>query len=223
MMLENFLTPSARSSQRRIGPSGLGNPCDHCLADDMSAVLPGHATEPRPSGLAAIIGTGMHFFLEHLFVGQEWDDIKYQGELSNLECAYIDNYGTITGTADAYAMATVVDFKFPGIKKIKHYKQSGVPVDYYYQRQFYGRGIANLGWPVNQVANLFIPRDSNDPRDIWYDIAPFDPSLCDKAEKRANIIWNDYVLEGRSDELGSDDECYTCNNIFPNGEMVFDA
>lgn len=222
MMLEDLLYPSARTQQKEIGPSGLGNPCDHCLAEDMQKILPGHVVRRDEPGLAAIIGTGLHYYMEGLLIGERWDDIRYQSELSGLHCADIDNYGPIYGTADAYALSTVVDFKFSGVKRITHYKNDGIPIDYAYQRQFYGRGVRNLGLPVRQVANLFIPRDSNDPKKIWWDVVDYDENMCIAAERRANTIWNEFVLAGKADELGSDDDCYTCNNIFPDGELIFD-
>lgn len=218
MMTSKIRNPSKRDMQIKIGPSGIGDPCDHCVAELMNVKHQrdkGRHVAPVLSGnLAAWNGTAIHFFLEHLFVGVEWDSIGYEHE-SRMYIGNIPGYGDITGSADAYSSkhATVVDFKTSTLAKIRSYKLHGVGQTYDCQRQLYGRGKELQGKPIEYVVNLYIPRDGNSFNDIWASYALYDPDLAERALRRAATIWNEYVLTDNIDELGSDDDCFTCNRF----------
>lgn len=213
MMIADIAQPDDRSRQVKIGPSGLGDPCDHCVAETMAHQLHPERYVPDEPNLRTLTGTAWHQFLEQRFVGSKWDEVQHHREMKKLRVGTIEGYGEIVGTADAYSpeFATVVDFK-TGVKaSLNKKKRNGLGQTYDYQRHIYGKGIENAGLPIKFVANLFIPTDGFFMSDIWYDIAEYDPTKADRALARASLIFHDYVLTDRIDELGSDEDCFTCN------------
>src|SRR5690606_15572867 len=81
------------------------------------------------------------------------------------------------------------------------------------QRQLYGRGKELQGKPIKYVVNLYIPRDGSSFDDIWASYALYDPDLAERALRRATTIWQEYVVTGKIDELGSDDDCFQCTRF----------
>lgn len=211
-----LLLPDTRSRAVKIGPSGIGDPCDRCVGETMRLRLPGVPFRSRPPGLKAFRGTGMHMAIEqqladtaHLMADND------MGE--RLEQAYdiqeIPGYGMIRGTTDYYRqdLATVIDWKSSDRAKIRKYRMNGVPTVYEYQGDSYGLGISNLGLPVRWVSIIFFPADSNNWDDIWQYVKPFDADNARRAFRRATTIWEQFVLLGRVSELASDDDCWRCN------------
>lgn len=215
MMTGTIAQPSDRSYQVKIGPSGLGDPCDYCVAATMAQQLDPTRATPSKGNLAAWNGTAIHKYLELLFIGEKWDAIGFRREMPKLYIGTIPGYGKIVGTADAYGEEheTVVDYKTSTLAKIRGYKTKGIPQSHDYQRDMYGRGTELKGLPVKYVANLYIPRDGFNFSDMWYDIALYDPNKADRAITRATTIFNDYVLADKIDELGVDDSCFPCNSF----------
>lgn len=219
MMIKGITTPTKRDKQIKIGPSGIGDPCDHCVAALMDVhhqrtLGNADAAAPLSGNLAAWMGTAMHYYLEHLFVGPAWDAIGFERE-EKLYIGNIPGYGDVHGSADAYSetFAAVGDYKSSTLAKIRGYKMHGVGQNYNCQRQLYGRGKELQGKPVRWVINFFVPRDGTSFSDIWADIAPYDRDLADRALARATKIFQEYVVPGKIDELGSDDDCYSCNRF----------
>lgn len=215
MIVAAIAAPGDRSHQIKIGPSGLGDPCDRCVALQMNHRLHPEQFVPSRGSLPTWIGTAIHFFLENTLVGRQWDAVGTHRELSNLYIGTIPGYGKIKGTTDVYSeeFATAVDYKGSKMAKVRSYKFSGIPQTHEYQRQMYGRGIERLGLPIKYVANLYIPRDGFGFDDMWFDIAEYDPDKADRAIARATTIYQDYVVPGRIDELGSDEDCFTCTSM----------
>ena len=213
-LLNTAFGPSTRDKQLSIGPSGIGDPCDYCVAQLMAQRITGKHVDDRGS-LATWIGTAIHLLLQELLTGPNADPSLRPLELiaeNKILCGEIEGYGEIRGTTDLFipGYGIVVDWK--GTKKdlIKKYKLHGTDTAYSYQRDIYGKGYADAGYDVRYVANVFIPRDGWRFSDCWIDIAPFVYKNAEDALHRAEVIWNDYVVPGQIDELASDDDCWNC-------------
>lgn len=207
--------PDSRSQQVKIGPSGIGDPCDKCVADTMSLMLPGKVHTPSPGGLKAFFGTGFHLLMQErvteFAMGQK-TRLKILAE-SQFDIAEIPGYGTIRGTTDCLFDTTVFDWKTSDRPKIGKYRLKGVPNNYRYQAHMYGLGATLAGHTVEWVSLVFFPRDSNDTRDIWQHVEPFNPEMARRAIARAATIWDDFVLAGRTNELDSDLDCWRCKGF----------
>lgn len=215
-LLGTAFGPTDRDVQVSIGPSGVGDPCDYCVAKLMAGRLTG-APPPDQGSLATWIGTAIHKYLELRLTGESapkhLEPLKLVAERKVL-CGYIEGYGEIYGSTDVYTPLEgggIIDWKGTKRELIKKYKLHGVPTTYGYQRATYGKGFVDAGEPVSWVANVFIPRDGWRFSDCWWDIQPFNYNDAVDALKRAEIIWNDYVVPGNIEELGSDDDCWNCN------------
>jgi len=208
--------PTRRDRQVAIGPSGVGDPCDYCVARLMAARLTG-AVSSDGGSLATWIGSAIHEYLEHRLTGPdappELADMGLIAEEHGVVCGYIEGYGEIKGSPDLYVTLDnlLIDWKGTKKDKIKKYKLHGVPMVYDYQKHLYAKGENDNGRKVEWVANVFIPRDGFSYNDCWWDITPYDPQAALNALRRAEVIWNDYVVPGEIEELASDDDCWTCN------------
>lgn len=200
--IEQITQPSDRDKQRRVGPSGLGDACPLCLAK----ALAGESDE-RSFSMYPWLGTAVHYYLEdHVFPDAE-HELK-------LYCGDVPGYGKIYGTTDLYWDKTVGDWKIVGLKRIKSFRVNGPPQNYRYQAMIYAKGAELSGREVEDIAIVFIPRDSGNPQDIWVYEEPYQPEMADAALERAGVLYNDFVLTGKIDELPSDDDCFNCNGYF---------
>ena len=109
--------------------------------------------------------------------------------------------------ADAKA---AVDWKIVGKRKISHYRVNGVPEQYRYQAMLYGMGLHLKGEPIENIAIVFIPRDSGNVKDIWVHEEAWQPEMAEAALARAKAIF-DHVQEHGWQELESDVDCFSCN------------
>lgn len=216
-LLEKIFAPTERDSQTLIGPSGLGNPCDVCLALELAVTL-GHEQPDPGANLPTWIGTAMHSYIE-MRLAQETNLLLEH----RVTVGEIAGYGTIKGTADVYHrdVQLIVDWKGSSKAKIRGYKFGGIPTNHEYQRALYGLGARNAGLEVELVANVYIPRDGFRLSEVWYDVKPYDEGLAHAALQRAETIWTEYVLPNRIDLLGSDDDCFACNSF--TGEVVLNG
>lgn len=204
--------PKARDKQIKIGPSGIGDPCEVCVANTLALMLPGRKKRPEPIKLGSWVGTAGHDFLQRLIDAQEWDG--WASELK-LVCGEIPGYGTVTGHTDGYdkGSATVVDYKFVGTNTFKKLKRKGMGHRYGTQRNVYGRGIELLDLPIERVMNFVIPVGMGlaTVNDILVDVDYYRPEVAEAAFTRAGVIWDDWVKPGRMDELESDPDCFECS------------
>ena len=212
-------TPKARDKQVQIGPSGVGNPCEVCLAAEMAHLLPGAPLrKPNKLSLASWMGSAVHAYLEALFNTPEMRE-RFPGWVAEqkLYCGDIPGYGPITGSADGYdpISATVLDWKIVGANSFQRMKMYGVDVKYDYQRHVYGRGIELLGLPIKYVLNFIFLAGSTAPdfRHILPSADHYRPEMSEIAFARAGRIYQEYVLPGRQHELESDPDCYQCLGI----------
>jgi len=152
---------SARSMQKRIGPSQVGTPCHRRLAFEMSD-LPGtrDLNDPWPS----ILGTAAHAWLADCFAAA--NPVYPNPPIWLLESRVDVGFG-LRGSSDVFHVPTgcVVDWKVLGSTTYDKYTQctkespTGSPSEEYrVQAHCYGMGFARAGYTVNRVAIAFFGR-----------------------------------------------------------------
>lgn len=182
-----------RSLQKRIGPSEIGIPCEHCLA----AKLAGWAEAEAGIPWASTVGTAIHQLLEQFFMearqkvepalGPEVP-YRYWTEQSVL-------VGTIGGQEiwgstdllDVQAGATV-DWKCVAKSSLDNYKRKGPSEQYRVQAHLYAKGWNDAGIKVQRVSICFLPRTTSNfyGRHWWSE--PYNPEIAAQALERANRV-----------------------------------
>lgn len=195
-IIENEIARQPRSLQKRIGPSEIGNPCDHCLA----ARLAGWERVEQVAWLP-LIGTAVHAWLEHVFTRVNEEETR----LGRAPICYAEQTVTvgqiggedITGSTDLFLpdqLATAsegmtVDWKIVGNTTLNRVKTSRDPgVQYTAQAHLYAKGWENAGYPVSHVAVYFMPRNKMRLADGYVWIDEYQPAIADKALQRANHV-----------------------------------
>lgn len=212
-LINQITEPSARTLQRRVGPSSLGNPCAKCLGREMWMTdndIEGYEDE---FSMYPWIGTAVHAYLEdNVF---QTDDFLHE---QKLYVGDVRNYGPIKGTADLvhkeptpHLPTLVGDWKIVGLKKIKSYRVNGAPSQYRYQAQIYARGCELAGMPVENIAIIFIPRDSGNVNDIFVHEEQYQPEMAARALDRAGDIYEAVLSDGWA-SLPSHVDCWQCNS-----------
>ena len=141
-----------RTLQRELGPSEVGHPCMRKMAFGLMEVP---RCNPEYDPLPSVIGVAMHTWLQE---AAEYDNRQLGWRRWIAETRVHVTPG-LFGTADLYdvATATVIDWKNLGYTSFPaHVKDPGIT--YRNQVQMYGKGFANLGYPVKQVAIAMLPR-----------------------------------------------------------------
>lgn len=212
-LINEITRPTARTLQRRIGPSSLGNPCARCVGREMWATDNDVDGFEDDFSMYPWLGTAVHAYLEREVF--QTDDFLHE---QKLYVGDVPLYGAIKGTADlVHARATdtlptfVGDWKIVGLKKIKSYRVNGAPKQYRYQAQTYARGCELAGFPVENIAIIFIPRDSGNINDIFIHEEAYQPEMAEAALTRAGAIYK-AVLNDGWESLPSDPDCWTCNS-----------
>lgn len=147
---------SARSLQRQIGPSEMGDACDRRIAYRLAEVAEVNAAkDPWP----AIVGTAIHHWLEgavsqHQAAKKGGMPAAWQTEIA----VHPDEF--IKGHSDVYdtRLARVIDWKTAGTDVMKKIRTQGPPASYIYQANIYGLGHEMAGRPVRDIALVFLPR-----------------------------------------------------------------
>lgn len=223
-IIKELTKPSERDKQRKVGPSELGDLCEHCLAEKLLGVHKEEKTHP----LAPMIGTAFHLYLENT--------IGLEGYLKETKVTVgtIEGYGDIRGTADGFDVSTghVVDYKVLSKKKIKAFSSAtffdedhnpeffsdslteGQLKKYYYQMQLYGLGMENAGYEVNHTSLILFPRDCT-----VESVMSASHELCFKYNRKAALAVLErakqifkWANENRDNlgELDSHPGCYYC-------------
>lgn len=144
---------SPRSKQVLMGPSEIGDPCTRRIGYRLAEV-PACNTWFDP--WAAIVGTACHSWLDAAV--SQWlaangsDEFNTETELAVSEF--------VQGHSDLYwrPHRMVVDYKTAGPTAMKKLKADGPSVGYQTQTHMYGYGFERMGWPVEKVALVFLPR-----------------------------------------------------------------
>lgn len=180
-IIEHAIDHQPRSLQTAIGPSELGNPCDHCLA----AKLAGWDKNPSGAWLP-FIGTATHDHLAAIFHTHElYQDTRRFIPEHRVTVGHLAGV-PITGTCDLFdaATGTVIDFKIVGATTLDRARRHGPTPTYLTQVNLYALGWANAGQHVEQVAIYYLPRNAItlDAAVTW--TAPHDPGLAHAAIAR---------------------------------------
>lgn len=223
-VITGTITAHPRSKQKRIGPSEIGTPCDHCLAAKLAGW---EQTEIGIPWLPAI-GTAMHEWLEMAVLQYEVARMKNTGDTTNhFFCEAKVDVGEIrgqhiTGSCDLFHVpsGTVIDYKLVGATTLRQAKASGPSDTYRAQAHLYGRGWARDGQTVNHVAIFYLPRNSVNFDDAYLWHEPWNETIALTALERANrIAANIDALETVSEQardqwitsLPRDSGCWNCN------------
>lgn len=176
-----------RSIQVEIGPSEVGNDCERRVA---LALLGSRRPNISRDEWTATVGTACHTWVEKAF---RWhnDQLLAAGKPPRwlVETEVTIRPG-LFGHCDLYDMwtNTVIDHKFPGVTAIRKYKRQNYPSQQYeWQAHLYGKGWANAGLPVKNVALVMYPR-SGLLRDTWMWQVPYDEAIAEKALKRVDDL-----------------------------------
>jgi hypothetical protein len=142
-----------RSLQSAVGPSELGTPCTRRLAYRLLD------WDPKPNGdtdpWAAIQGTAVHAWMAETYEAEN----RRLGRQRYLVEQRVHLPG-VSGSADLFDrdIASVVDWKFTGLPRLKEYRLRGPGQQYRWQAHTYGLGMQLAGETVERVAIVFLPR-----------------------------------------------------------------
>lgn len=222
-LLLHQITHQPRSLQKRIGPSELGTPCDHCLAAKLAC------WQQTENGIpwASTVGTAIHELLED-FVWKH--NLKTEAAHPRQPFRYFTEQtitvGTIgdtpiTGSIDLLDVLTgsTVDWKCVAKTSLDKYRRNGPSQTYRVQAHLYAKGCNDAGIPVERVSICFLPRASNNFYERHWWSEPYDPQIAANALTRANQLnTNLEALAGISLEvrdqwissLPRDPACWDC-------------
>lgn len=210
-----------RSLQRALGPSGVGYLCKRRLAyslassrrEDQTPESRGlnHFSDPLP----AIMGTAMHAWLEEA-VRAANDRLGRVRWIPETKVTIRDG---LSGTCDLYDVDThsVLDWKVLGKASYEKIVKSGPSAGYRGQRQLYGRGYKNEGFPVKYVGNIIISR-AGSLRQTHLDREPYSDEAVDEILARIDdteqLITDLDVMHDprgfRQIPIVADDDCQWC-------------
>lgn len=208
-----------RDRQTKIGPSGIGNPCDYCLA--MALTGQGQHRE-NPWWLGARMGTAMHGMLEqevnkhvHRPLSSEFNALQDANAETKLFIYRLPGYGDIYGSSDLRLTTdNLIDWKSSNRDKIKKYKLDGVPQQYVIQQMLYAYAW-NMIEPgaVQRCSLVFVARDGTGDNDVWVYSFDYDEDVALDALNRLRGLWEWLQSGGDPDTLESHEDCFVCQNI----------
>lgn len=213
-ILDGITQPTKRGKQSLIGPSEIGG-CPYCVGEKLAVKFPKiyKIRHKERFGLGSWIGTAVHAFMDRTIkipVG-----IKEQKNL----IAHVNGYGDIKGSTDLFIPPHVFDYKVVGkwsfdeMRLESLEKPNQIPfTKYRVQQMLYGLGWKKLGYEVETVNLVVIPKMSNDPDDIKFYSENYNEELALKSLDRLEVIL-DTVRRGKLDELPSDEDCYVCSRV----------
>lgn len=219
-LLLDEITNQPRSMQKRIGPSEIGTPCDHCLA----AKLAGWQQKPQGIPWASTVGTAIHSLIEdfvwnHQAKNNDLVTPRYFTE----QTVTVGQIGgvDITGSIDVLdtVVGATIDWKCVSKTSLSKYKTQGPGPTYRTQAHLYAKGCNDAGIPVNTVSICFLPRTTNNWSEHHWWSEPYNPQVALDALTRANNLQaNLSALETISVEtrdkwitgLPRDPNCWDC-------------
>lgn len=176
--------PRGRTSQATLGPSEIGTECERKLVYRLRNTLP--FTQGSGPNWPAIVGTGVHSWMEGMM---RWLDQDRGRFLIEHGVEIIE--GEFAGTLDVYDRLTkrVRDWKFPGARAVRKYKNEGVGEQYRTQGQVYAYGLARQGETPKDISVTMIARDAASvDQGIHVEIFPYQPSLARAAVDKFNRL-----------------------------------
>lgn len=214
LVTETIRKSSARDTQKLLGPSDLGDPCEACLAQKFEDSMSDREHTPTPErefSLKAWVGTAIHEKLEKDFILGP-SEVMLEKSFPIWE---IEGYGVIKGHVDGYwpRIASLWDYKSADLAKIKTIKATGrVPMGHVNQQQLYCFGIESTGRKVDLSTIIYIPRDNNNIRNVHVVGAEFDRDYALKIMARAERIYQQVCSSGAVG-FESDDDCFPCHRF----------
>jgi hypothetical protein len=197
-MVTQYARSFARSNQRTVGPSELGQACERRLAMTLLGSEPvNHERDEWTSS----VGTACHSWMEQAALYANAQYIKEGLPARWLTEQTVEIETGLHGHTDAYDIwtHTVADWKFPGVTSIRKYRKAGgPPQEYLWQAHTYGLGWKKMGFPVRKVAIAFFPR-SGLIRDTWLWQADYDETIAEKALGRKDAL---LIGMNMAEELG---------------------
>ncbi|WP_159622704.1 hypothetical protein [Ruania rhizosphaerae] len=185
-IIADSIMNAPRSLQVEIGPSEIGNPCDHCLAAQLAGW-----SQNAELGWLPFVGTAVHSALEVFFIEHE----NHRNANHTTGRRYLTEHkvlvgqvaGTdVWGTCDLFDTVTgmTVDWKIVGITTLRAAKKRPKP-EHRVQAHLYGRGWVNAGYRVEHVAIAHLPRNEQSmTRAVWWH-EPYDEQVAVDALDRA--------------------------------------
>lgn len=196
-LIEDHITHQPRSLQKRIGPSEIGDPCDHCLA----AKLAGWDKHEPGVAWLPFIGTCVHAYLEHLFTTINTEE-ENRGRGPVFWCEQKVTVGQIggvdiSGSTDLYmptqydtaTTGMTVDWKIVGTSTLNKVRSSASPgPKYEAQAHLYAKGWNEAGHKTSHVCVYFMPRNAMTLADGYIWIDQYRPDIAKAALERANRL-----------------------------------
>lgn len=171
-----------RSLQVALGASELGSGCDRRIGYRIAGIPAANTNmDPWP----AIVGTGIHDWLENAVN-------RFQAQTGCRDWmteTRVQPDPLIRSRSDLYHIPTqtVVDYKSAGKDKMAEVQTKGVPPGYEVQIHTYGLGYQKMGYPVKDVALVFLPR-CGWLRDMYVWRDRYKPEVAEKAIARMYSI-----------------------------------
>ncbi|MFJ8995555.1 hypothetical protein ACIRQH_34765 [Streptomyces sp. NPDC102279] len=180
---------SARSQQRTIGPSEVGEPCERQLTYKILD-WPESNTDRDP--IAAIIGTGFHLWMAEKFEARQAPLADGQPRYRIEERVTVrDGYtdaARLTGSSDLYDRLARLnwDWKLVGVSSLDKYRRQGPGQKYRVQAHLYGLGQENAGHTPERVVVAFVARHHELKVHVWSE--PYDRTVAEAALARLDRI-----------------------------------
>lgn len=181
---------AARSLQRSIGPSELGEPCERKIAYRLAGVTEVNEwTDPWP----AIVGTAIHAWLERAF--GTFQSVHHMDRWVTESTVRVD--ALVTGHVDLYdrETGTVIDFKTMSPTRMKDFIRKGPSEQHIDQVTLYALGKENAGEAVDHVALVAVPRSGwlSEFR-TW--AGPYEPARARRVLARMYAIADGLIAQG---------------------------
>lgn len=177
---------SARSNQRKIGPSEIGG----CRRKVWMRFNQYETTNHNTLRLASIMGTAIHTYIQEAFTAQDPFGERYMMEQE------VADDGMLVGHVDMYDKINyeVIDWKTTKKSNLGYFPSK----QQRWQVQLYGYLLELNNYRVDNVTLVAIPRDG-DERDIVYHTEPYDIEIAHEA-----LNWLGATLSGEMPEPEKD-------------------
>lgn len=215
-ILDGITQPTRRGKQSLIGPSEIGG-CPYCVGEKLAVSVPEKynivAGSLERFGLGSWLGTAVHGHLDRTL------EIPGAIHEQKNEIYTLKGYGTIKGSTDLFIPPHVFDYKIVGkwsydTMRLEYLENPDrIPkTQYRVQQMLYGLGWKKLGYDVESVSLVVIPKLSNTEKDIKFFTEQYNEELALAALDRLEKIYK-MVKAGKLEDLPSDESCYVCSRI----------
>ena len=225
-ILLKAMEPDERGRQKLVGASQIGG-CPYCLGHAlMQEEPPGKIpnwikANDDPDGLAAWIGTAVHYYLEHEIIPQvmeeEGRDLTKIVAEDKVPIYELEGYGLIQGNIDVHDDVEIVDWKIVGdwswnkmLMENLSNPDSLPRKQYRVQQHLYAYGLRQQGYDIEQVSMAVFKKTSNSWGDIEIYTEKYNQDVVDTALQNLEIIYS-IAKQGKFDDLPQDEECYQCS------------